>query len=95
MLLALAICETCPQSDVDDMINVILNIFDTRGTLVALLKAMIDREVAATSKLQLRANALYAHYHNTPQWTKPPYSEGIQCVRGFFPLLPGYMGTTT
>ncbi|KIO22012.1 hypothetical protein M407DRAFT_28426 [Tulasnella calospora MUT 4182] len=49
MLLALAICEICPQSDVDDMINVLLNIFDTRGTLVALLKAMIDREVASTN----------------------------------------------
>ncbi|KAG8981934.1 Ras GTPase activating protein ira2 [Tulasnella sp. 425] len=49
MLLALAICEICPQSDVDDMINVLLNIFDTRGTLVALLKAMIDREVANTN----------------------------------------------
>ncbi|KAG8905759.1 Ras GTPase activating protein ira2 [Tulasnella sp. 403] len=49
MLLALAICETCPQNDVDDMIGVLLNIFDTRGSLVALLKAMIDREVGATT----------------------------------------------
>ncbi|KAG8886533.1 Ras GTPase activating protein ira2 [Tulasnella sp. 331] len=48
MLLALAICETCPQNDVEDMISVILNIFDTRGTLVALLKALIDREVTQT-----------------------------------------------
>ncbi|KAG9015978.1 Ras GTPase activating protein ira2 [Tulasnella sp. 427] len=49
MLLALAICEICPQSDVDDMINVLLNIFDTRGALMALLKAMIDRELANTN----------------------------------------------
>lgn len=55
MLLALAICETCPQGDVDDMIGVLMNIFDTRGTLVALLKAMIDREVAQTCTAQMFA----------------------------------------
>lgn len=32
-----------------------MNIFDTRGTLVALLKAMIDREVAQTCTAQMFA----------------------------------------
>jgi len=50
MSLVMAICETCPQSDIDDMIGVLLNVFDTRGSLVSLLKAIIDREVAATGE---------------------------------------------
>ncbi|KAG9027475.1 Ras GTPase activating protein ira2 [Tulasnella sp. JGI-2019a] len=72
MLLALAICETCPQNDVEDMINVILNIFDTRGTLVALLKTLIDREVTQTSdeaglfrrnSMSLRMLSAFARLH--------------------------------
>ncbi|PVG03445.1 hypothetical protein CPB86DRAFT_723065 [Serendipita vermifera] len=45
MLLALAICETCPVSEIDVMLPVMVNIFDTRSSLLALLKALIDREV--------------------------------------------------
>ncbi|KAJ7668141.1 hypothetical protein B0H17DRAFT_990194 [Mycena rosella] len=48
MVLVMAICETCPPAEVEIMISVMLNLFDTRGSLMTLLKHMIDREVAHT-----------------------------------------------
>ncbi|KAF5371189.1 hypothetical protein D9758_004214 [Tetrapyrgos nigripes] len=48
MTLVVAICETCPPTEVDGMINVLLNLFDTRASLMKLIKIMIDREVANT-----------------------------------------------
>ncbi|KAJ6460124.1 hypothetical protein C8R47DRAFT_1161242 [Mycena vitilis] len=48
MVLVMAICETCPPAEVEMMISVLLNLFDTRGSLMTLLKHMIDREIAHT-----------------------------------------------
>jgi neurofibromin 1 len=48
ILLALAICETCPVSEIDVMLPVMINIFDTRAGLLALLRAVIDKEVSRT-----------------------------------------------
>lgn len=48
MSLALAICEVCPAGQVDNLISVMLNLFDTRSSLMTLLKNMIDVEVART-----------------------------------------------
>lgn len=48
MTLVLAVCETCPPGEVDSMIAVLLNLFDSRASLMKLIKAMIDREVART-----------------------------------------------
>ena len=48
MVLALTICEICPPSEVEIMISVLLNVFDTRASLLALIKLMIEREVSHT-----------------------------------------------
>ena len=51
--LALAICEVCPASEVDSLISVMLNLFDTRSALMTLLKNMIDLEVSRTGGFEL------------------------------------------
>jgi len=48
MVLAMTICEICPPSEVEIMISVLLNIFDSRSSLLSLIKLMIEREVAQT-----------------------------------------------
>ncbi|KAG6919754.1 hypothetical protein DXG01_001588 [Tephrocybe rancida] len=52
MALALTICEICPPSEVGMMINVLLNVFDTRESLMKLIKTMIERDLAATDTEQ-------------------------------------------
>ena len=47
MALALTICEVCPPQEVGIMINVLLNVFDTRESLIKFMKIMIDRDLAA------------------------------------------------
>ncbi|KAI0638553.1 hypothetical protein C8Q77DRAFT_1047292 [Trametes polyzona] len=47
-VLALAICEVCPPNEVDSMNAVLLNLFDTRSSLMGLLKTMIDNEIEKT-----------------------------------------------
>lgn len=46
MALALTICEVCPPQEVGIMINVLLNVFDTREALIKFMKIMIDRDLA-------------------------------------------------
>lgn len=62
ILLALAICETCPVSETDVMLPVMINIFETRSGLLALLKAVIDKEVSRTG--------MFCHYALVI-WHKP------------------------
>ncbi|CAE6527674.1 unnamed protein product, partial [Rhizoctonia solani] len=49
IMIAMAMCNVCPSHEIDNLIHVILNIFDTRKSLVRLMKALIDHEVAHTS----------------------------------------------
>lgn len=51
MVLAMVICECCPPNEAELMVSVLMNIFDTRASLMALLKTMIDREIAHTSQV--------------------------------------------
>lgn len=56
-VLALAICEICPPNEVDSMNAVLLNLFDTRSSLMGLLKTMIDNEIQKTGLYLLRGLA--------------------------------------
>ena len=56
MVLAMTICEICPTSEVEMMIAVLLNVFDSRTSLLGLIKLMIEREVAQTG-------ILFSTYH--------------------------------
>lgn len=62
MVLAMVICECCPASEVDMMISVLMNIFDTRASLVALLKTMIDREIAHTGNVSFHEICVNQHH---------------------------------
>jgi hypothetical protein len=48
--LALAVAETIPVNEVDVMLPVVINTFDTKSNLLALLKAVIDKEVTRSGK---------------------------------------------
>ncbi|EFI27794.1 hypothetical protein CC1G_14717 [Coprinopsis cinerea okayama7 len=48
MVLAMTICEICPPSEVDMIISCLLNVFDSRRSLMALMKLIIEREVSQT-----------------------------------------------
>ena len=50
-MLAVAICETCPTEEADFVVPIMLNLFDTRTSLLALLKMLIDREIAKAGEL--------------------------------------------
>lgn len=48
-MLAITICEICPAQEVEMMISILLNILDTRASLLEFMKLVIEREVAQTS----------------------------------------------
>ncbi|KAG9123617.1 Ras GTPase activating protein ira2 [Ceratobasidium sp. 392] len=50
IMIAMAMCNVCPAHEIENLIHVILNIFDTRKSLLRLMKALIEREVAQTSE---------------------------------------------
>jgi len=46
--LAVALCEVCPSSQFEELIEVLFKVFHTQPSLVQLLKAVIELEVSAT-----------------------------------------------
>lgn len=67
MLLALAICDICPASDVDVIISLLMDLFDTRSSLVNLVKLMVDREIAHTGEHD-SWSASYTFIKDTPSF---------------------------
>lgn len=72
------------------MISVLMNIFDTRASLMSLLKTMIDREIANTGTV---IQPYWQHMLTLGQRTKLIFSEAIQHAQGFYPRLLGSMAT--
>ena len=93
MVLALTICEICPPSEVEIMISVLLNVFDTRASLLNLIKLMIEREVSHTGII-VTVIVLSCMKLIVSQMWRPTCSGAIQPVHGFYPLLQRSMVTT-
>jgi hypothetical protein len=92
MVLALAMCETCPPSEVEVMISVLLNLFDARPSLMNLLKLMIDREIAHTG-ISFTLTSLQDNTDPISQRMKPGYFRAIPLVQDFCP--PSLRSTAT
>jgi hypothetical protein len=41
-------CDVCPPSELDSIITVLLSVFDDRDMMLALIKALIDKEISMT-----------------------------------------------
>jgi len=57
LMLAVAICETCPADEADFIVPIMLNLFDTRTSLLGLLKMLVDREVAKAGALSFNCRS--------------------------------------
>lgn len=55
--ISLSLCDVCPASDIDDVANVLLASFSSRGKTMVLLKAVIEKEVQSTGN-----NLIYLIY---------------------------------
>lgn len=64
LMLAVAICETCPPDEADFIVPIMLNLFDTRGLLLSLLKMLVDREIQRAGKFPRRSGL----ERRTEQW---------------------------
>jgi len=70
-MLAVIICEICPLNDVEIMISVLLNVFNTRGLLLPLIKRMIEREVSRTGDIHQYL------LHNNSSWCASASETGL------------------
>lgn len=59
--ISLSLCDVCPASDIDDVANVLLASFSSRGKTMTLLKAVIEKEVQSTGKGE-QGSLLSLHY---------------------------------
>lgn len=46
---AVAICEACPPAELDEMASMLFRALEARGSLIGLIKVLIEREVSQTS----------------------------------------------
>jgi neurofibromin 1 len=49
LALAVAIAETCPSNEVDEMSSLLFRLFEQKGSILALVKLLAEREIALTS----------------------------------------------
>ena len=49
LTLAVAVCETCPPSEIDEMSMLLFRVFEAKGSILGLLKVLTEREVAMTN----------------------------------------------
>ncbi len=49
LALALAVCESCPPNEVDEMSSLLFRTFEASSSLLKLLEVLIEREVSQTS----------------------------------------------
>ncbi|CAG8612074.1 12667_t:CDS:10, partial [Ambispora leptoticha] len=60
--IVLSLCEVCPVFDIDEVAHMLLMIFESRGSTMALMKAVIEKEVFSTENEAelLRQNCMTA-----------------------------------
>lgn len=60
LALVLALCEACPPSEVDELTLLLFRVFEAKGTLLSLMKVLVEREVAQTNHESelFRANSI-------------------------------------
>jgi hypothetical protein len=46
--ISLSLCDVCPAAEIDDVANALLASFSSRGKIMVLLKAVIEKEVQGT-----------------------------------------------
>jgi hypothetical protein len=93
--LTLALCETCSQVDLDDLVSLLLRIFEARNQTLKLLKAALDREVSRTESTAnlFRRNSVtsklvmaYSKMHGTDylrQVLDPIWTEVVSANRNY------------
>ncbi|KAG0224055.1 Ras GTPase activating protein ira2, partial [Actinomortierella wolfii] len=104
LTLVLSLCHVCPVSEIDDLAIVLLNVFETRGLTMLLLKAIIMKEVRETAESELfrrncmatRLLTVFAKMNGATylKETLQPLLKELQMkpVRGSYELDPSRLG---
>lgn len=50
MEIVMSLCEVCPSSDTTGVSEILLICFESRGKVVPLLKAVVQKEISLTGK---------------------------------------------